>query len=257
MVFSIEITFPFLEVLCGGHFNNIGSNLCGLDLDSGADSSLSGSQFALGNLSLCLIDIEVLELVQEPALDGGVGDFLIFNHVIELSLDLLVAENADVVSHQTHVQTLVGLLLLDLLGGSDGSELEGGLNCLELHQFSILCGGGVASLLEVELGTFDGVIEQVEAEELGGGDGVVGSGLDRSIRSKHSDFPFWLIGLGGRSQPLFLVLCGFVSLTLYGHIIPKGVSNTWDTPRKFFIFFKKFFPVLMGRCSRMFIAIES
>ena len=246
MDFSIGITFPFLEVLCGGHFNNIGSNLCGLDLDSGADSSLSCGQVILGNLSLCLVDIEVLELLQEPALDGGVGNLLL-DHVIELSLDLLGGGDADVVSHQTHVQTLVGLLLLDLLGGSDGSELEGGLNCLELHQFSILCGGGVASLLEVELGTFDGVIEQVEAEELGGGDGVVGSGLDRSIRSKHSNFPFWLIGLGGRSQPLFLVLCGFVSLTLYGHIIPKGVSNTWDTLRKFFVFFKKFFPVLIGR----------
>ena len=247
MDFSIGSTFPFLEVLCGGHFNNIGSNLCGLDLDSGADSSLSGSQFALGNLSLCLVDIEVLELVQEPALDGGVGNLLL-DHVGELSLDLLGGGDADVVSHQVHVQALVGLLLLDLLGGGDGSELEGGLNCLELHQFSILCGGGVASLLEVELGTFDGVIEQVEAEELGGGDGVVGSGLDRSIRSKHSDFPFWLIGLAYslRSPPLF-VLCGFVSLTLYGHIIPKWVSNTWDTPRKFFVFFKKFFPVLMGR----------
>ena len=186
MVFSIEITFPFLEVLCGGHFNNIGSNLCGLDLDSGADSSLSCGQVILGNLSLCLVDIEVLELVQEPALDGGVSNFLIFNHVIELSLDLLGGDDADVVSHQSQSQTCVGLLLLNLLGGSDGSELEGGLDCLHHHQLGILLGCGVASLLEVELGTFDGIAEQVEAEELGSEDGVVGSGINGSIEVSHN-----------------------------------------------------------------------
>ena len=33
----------------------------------------------------------------------------------------------------------------------------------------------------------------------------------------------------------------FVSLTLYGHIIPQKVSNTFPTPKSFFFFFKKFF----------------
>jgi len=188
MDFSIAITSPFLEVGSQGDSGSLGFlSLDHLSLDDLADSSLSVSQLMFSNLGLSLIDIEVLELFQEPALDGGVGS-LAFDHVIEFSLGLLVASDADVVSHQGHIQTLVGLLLLNLLGGSDGSELEGRLDSLELHQFSILLGGGVASLLEVELGAFDGVIEDVEAEELGSGDG---SGVSRSIRSKHSGIPFW------------------------------------------------------------------
>ena len=196
------ITLPLLEVGCVGQFHNGGGCLCSLDLDCGADSSLSCGQVVLGNHSLCLIDIEVLELVQEPALDGGVGG-LALDHVVELSLDLLGASDADVVRHQGQSQTCVGLLLLDLLGGSDGSKLEGGLSGLHLHQLDILLGCGVASLLEVELGTFDGVVEQVEAEELGGGNGGVGSGLDKSIEVRHDDFLSGSLALAVGRNPNF------------------------------------------------------
>lgn len=134
---------PFLEV--GSQSDGGGSLgfLCldHLSLDNSADGSLSGGQVMLGNLSLCLIDIEVLELLQEPALDGGISHLLL-NHVVELSLDLLGGNDADVVSHEGEGQTCVGLLLLDLLGGSDRSELEGGLNttklyCVTMNQLSL------------------------------------------------------------------------------------------------------------------------
>ena len=35
---------------------------------------------------------------------------------------------------------------------------------------------------------------------------------------------------------LYRVVCVFVSLTLYTHIISKGVSNRADTPKKSFCF---------------------
>ena len=53
-----------------------------------------------------------------------------------------------------------------------------------------------------------------------------------------------LLALAVGRNPNFDLICEgfvFVSLTLYGHIIPQRVSNRADTPRKLFIFFQNIF----------------
>ena len=60
-----------------------------------------------------------------------------------------------------------------------------------------------------------------------------------------------LLALAVGRNPNFDLICEgfvFVSLTLYGHIIPQRVSNRADTPEKIFVFFKMFFEKMMGGC---------
>ena len=63
-------------------------------------------------------------------------------------------------------------------------------------QFFILSTEALTSLVKAGLGASNGLLEEV--------DGEADSGLGRSSGGIHSSFLSGSLGLGGRSQPLFL-----------------------------------------------------
>lgn len=208
-----------LEVGSGGQFHNICGSLfalgfCHLDLYDLADILFLDFASVLCDLPLGLLHIEALKLTEEPTLDGGISNLGI-NHVLDGFLLDFVTDHCDVVGHQLGVQSGVGLLLLNLLGGSDRGQSVVGMAVHGIHQSLILCLGGVSSHLEVELGTDDLLAYVVKGE--------VGSGLDGGGGESSVSHNVVLSG-SLAIQKLFLGLWGLcfvlVSLTLYGHIIP-------------------------------------
>lgn len=65
----------------------------------------------------------------------------------------------------------------------------------------LLCASGKAGDFQHDDGS---VIDHVEAEELGGSDGGIGSGNEGRSSGSHDVVLSGSFGLGGRSQPLFL-----------------------------------------------------
>lgn len=153
------------EVLCGGHFQHGGGSL---DPNGLANIGLLGVQLAVCDFTLGLFHGETcLEVVEEPTLDGGVG-FVVIDHLFQFSLLGIVAEYFHILGDQIAGQALVGLLLLNLLLGSDGGQSVVGVGTHGIHQGIILIGAGDTGLLKVELGA-DNSLADVVKSEVGGG----------------------------------------------------------------------------------------
>ena len=119
-------------------------------------------------------------------------DSLVFGHHI-----LGIFQSTNVGFHEGEVQTVIGslglgclvLLLLD-------DQREVGVGGHLSGQFFILSTEALTSLVKAGLGAGDGLFEEV--------DGKADSGLGGSSGGIHSSFLSGSLGLGGRSQPLFL-----------------------------------------------------
>ena len=137
--------------------------------------SLGILELLFSDFLLCLLDIELGEQFQEPALDKGEAQFLLFLlslHLCELgsgSICQLVLPDSQIVFHQIHSQSGIGTLF-GLLIGSDNLKGVGGLTCHAGQQFLFQIGTGNTGFLEVDVSA-DNLLGDVvvgESELLGG-----------------------------------------------------------------------------------------